>query len=193
MSEREVDQQLVNQAVKGDKEAFDILVLKYQHRICAVVSRMLDDPSMVMDITQETFIKAYRALDNFQGKSSFFTWIYRIAINTVKNYHKHLKTLPYEVEADFSDSEYKPGRIKLHESTTPEGLISCQEVEGALLEAVNHLPPELRLSLILREMAGLTYDEIATVMQCPVGTVRSRIFRARSVVDEQIRPYMSEG
>jgi RNA polymerase sigma-70 factor, ECF subfamily len=191
MSEREIDQQLVNQAAKGDREAFDILVLKYQNRIAGVVARMLDDPSAVNDITQETFIKAYRALGTFQGKSSFFTWIYRIAINTVKNYHKHLKTLPMEVEVDYVDSEYKPGRIKLRDQATPEGLTACNEVEAALLDAVNHLPSELRLSIILREMAGLSYDEIATVMQCPVGTVRSRIFRARSAVDKQLRPFLS--
>ncbi len=192
MSEREIDNELVAQVLKGDKEAFDILVLKYQRKICQLIGRKVDEAATVNDIAQDTFIKAYRSLKSFQGNSAFYTWLYRIAINTTKNFLKVKGRRPPAMDIDFEDAELLPGRFKLSDHATPERLLMREELQGAVLTAVNTLPEELRTSIILREMAGLSYEEIANVMQCPVGTVRSRIFRAREVVDTKLKPFNAQ-
>ena len=190
MSENAVDNELVSQVLKGDKEAFNVLVLKYQKKIHQLATRYADDSSTAMDITQETFLKAYRSLDKFRADSTFYTWIYRIAINTAKNFGKVKIRRPPDTDIDYIDAEVLPGRVKLKETETPERLLIRDEVQEALLLAVNNLPDDLRVAMVLREMAGLSYDDIALVMKCPVGTVRSRIFRARETIDENLKPYM---
>jgi len=189
MSEQRIDQTLVTQVLSGDKEAFSILVMKYQSKINQLVLRYVSDPHAAKDIVQETFIKAYRSLDTFRGHSAFYTWLYRIAVNTAKNHNKIKGRRPPDTDIDYVDAEIHAHRYSLSESDDPEGLLQSDEVQSAVLDAVNMLPEDLRTSIILREMAGLSYDEIAKIMHCPVGTVRSRIFRARSAVDEHIKPY----
>ncbi len=188
MSESNVDEQLVKQVRKGDKEAFDILVLKYQEKINNVVRQYLSDPSLSMDVTQETFINAYRSLDKFQGRSSFYTWLYRIAVNTAKNYLQGRERRPPDVDIDFKEVVIL-GKQRLEDNASPEGLLRQDEVQHAVLKAVNHLSDELRTSIVLREMGGLSYREISVVMKCPVGTVRSRIYRARVVVDDYLKDH----
>lgn len=190
MSEKQVDAALVQRVLRGDQEAFNVLVLKYQHKIMMVVKRTLDDPQLIRDITQETFLNAYRSLDTFQGKSAFYTWLYRIAVNTVRN-HTRIKThRPPDIDIDIIDAETLLQRPETQETTTPYSLIHRDELQQAVVCAVNELPDALRISIILREMGGLSYDEIATLMHCPVGTVRSRIFRARHIVDASIKPLL---
>lgn len=188
MSEKDIDSALVTQVLRGDREAFDVLVLKYQHRIANIVSKFIDDASLVNDVTQESFMKAYRSLPQFQGESAFYTWLYRIAINTAKNYAKTKRRRQTETDVDFNDTGALSNKVRIRDYNTPESWLQSDEVQDALMVAVNNLPEELRVSIILRELAGLSYDEIAAIMHCPVGTVRSRIFRARVVVDETIKP-----
>lgn len=191
MSEASIDKELVNQVLKGDKEAFDVLVLKYQASISRVVGKIIDsDPTAVGDVVQETFINAYRALGGFEGKSSFYTWLYRIAINTTKNYIKYRSRRPPDTDIDIKEV-ISNGKYLINDAASPDKLLHRDEVQEAVLNAVNKLPDELRTSIVLREMGGLSYDEIANVMQCPVGTVRSRIFRARLAVDEHIKPLLN--
>ncbi len=190
MSEKDIDSALVTQVLKGDREAFDVLVLKYQQRIANLIGKIIDDHSLVKDVTQESFIKAYRSLAQFNGESAFYTWLYRIAINTAKNHAKIKRRQNYETTAvDFNDVRSLPNKIRMRDYTTPETWLQSDEMQDALMSAVNNLPDELRVSIILRELAGLSYDEIAELMDCPIGTVRSRIFRARTVVDETIKPW----
>lgn len=189
MSEKEIDQELVTQVLKGDKEAFDVLVLKYQEPIRRLIGQMVNDPVSVMDIAQDTFISAYRALHSFKGESSFYTWIYRIAINTTKNFIKKRGRRPPDCDIEISEAIIS-GKLQIKDFATPERLLARDELQQAVINAVNTLSEDLRTSIILREVAGLSYDEIASIMQCPVGTVRSRIFRARVAVDEQIKPYV---
>ncbi len=191
MSESKIDMELVTQVTKGDKEAFDILVLKYQDRISRVVAQIINDPIAAVDVTQDTFICAYRALPKFKGSSSFYTWLYRIAINTAKNYLKHCSRRPPDVDLDVQDA-FTMNNQKMRDFAGPDFLLHRDEIQEAVLAAVNTLPEELRTSIILREMGGLSYTEIADVMQCPVGTVRSRIFRARIAVDERLRPLLQD-
>ncbi len=189
-NEGSIDAELVKQVLKGDKEAFDVLVLKYQDALTRVVTNMIGEYAMALDVTQETFIKAYRSLDTFQGNSTFYTWIYRIAINTAKNYIKHRGRRPVDADEDLKESVLE-GQLNINDFAGPDSLLHRDEIQDAVLAAVNGLPDELRTSIVLREMGGLSYDEIANVMQCPVGTVRSRIFRARMAVDEHIKPMLS--
>jgi len=184
------DSELVRRVQDGDRTAFDLLVLKYQHRIVKLVSRYVREPSEALDVTQETFLKAYRALPRFRGDSAFYTWIYRIAINTAKNHLVSLSRRPREVDIENADGE-PIGLDDLQRSLdTPEHLLLTDEIRETILEAMRRLPDDLREAITLREVDGLSYDEIAQVMDCPIGTVRSRIFRAREAIDERLRPLL---
>jgi RNA polymerase sigma-70 factor (ECF subfamily) len=190
MGDNITDSELVRRVQDGDRKAFDLLVLKYQHRIVKLVSRYVREPSEALDVTQETFLKAYRALPNFRGDSAFYTWIYRIAINTAKNHLVALSRRPNEVDIENADGE-PIGLDELQKSLeTPEHLLLTDEIRETILEAMRRLPDDLREAITLREVDGLSYEEIAQVMECPIGTVRSRIFRAREAIDERLRPLM---
>lgn len=190
MVERSVDQELVARVQKGDKSAFDLLVRKYQHKIAKLVSRYVYDRAEVEDVTQEAFIKAYRAMAGFRGESAFYTWLYRIAINTAKNYlvsqGRRLPTSDIEAEEAEQGAE---GSV-LREIATPEHTLLTSEIAQTVTAAMDALPEDLRTAITLREIEGLSYDEIAAVMDCPIGTVRSRIFRAREAIDKQLKPLL---
>jgi RNA polymerase sigma-70 factor (ECF subfamily) len=190
-SDRESDQVLVERVQRGDKKAFDLLVLKYQHKVANVISRYVRDQAEVLDVAQEAFIKAYRALPNFRGDSAFYTWLYRIAINTAKN---HLATQARrppgdDIEADTAEQMDLGGRLK--ETGTPERMALQHEIAQTIQVALDELPDDLRTAIMLRELEGLTYEEIAQAMDCPIGTVRSRIFRAREAIDVKLKPLMA--
>ena len=187
LSARDADQQLVERVQRGDKRAFDLLVLKYQHRILALVSRFVRDPAEVQDVAQEAFIKAYRALPNFRGESAFYTWLYRIAINAAKNYLVSRGRRPSVGELlELDDDDDHAAQHALKDVDTPENLLYGEELRSVVNAAIRALPEELRAAILLRELDGLSYEEIAEAMECPVGTVRSRIFRAREAVDKRI-------
>ena len=185
-SEHESDQRLVVRAQQGDKRAFDVLVLKYQQRIASVVSRYLRDQDEVADVTQEAFIKAYRALANFRGDAQFYTWLYRIAINTAKNYLVAKSRRPPDTDKDINDGEFSENSVVLETEDQPEALLARDQLQSVILAAVDALQEDLRTALMLREFDGLSYEEIAEIMACPVGTVRSRIFRARESIEKKI-------
>lgn len=189
-SAQESDQQLVKRVQQGDKRAFDLLVLKYQHKILAIVGRYVKDNGEVHDVVQETFIKAYRALANFRGDSAFYTWIYRIAINTAKNHLVARGRRPPSRDVDMEEAEFYSGSDSLRDIDTPESELMKDQLEAVVHAAIRSLPEDLRTAVTLREMDGLSYEEIAEVMDCPVGTVRSRIFRARESIDKQIEPML---
>jgi len=184
------DIDLVKRVQKGDKKAFDPLVIKYQQRIANLISRFIRDPDEVLDVTQEAFIKAYRALPNFRGDSQFYTWLYRVAINTAKNHLASLSRRPPQGDIEAEIAEQMDMGTRLKEQETPERLAEEADLKAVILEAVDQLPEELKTALTLREIDGLSYDEIAEAMDCPIGTVRSRIFRAREAVDKAIKPLM---
>ena len=186
MSEREVDQKLVVKVQKGDKKAFDVLVLKYQHKIVNLIMRYVRDPELALDIAQEAFIKAYRALPRFRGDSAFYTWMYRIAVNTAKNHLAAQRRRPANVELDLQDPEQYDLHAKLKETDTPEGITLSNELRETVERAIAALPEDLRTAIILRELEGMSYEEIAQTMECPVGTVRSRIFRARDAIGKKV-------
>lgn len=188
MGEQKVDQALVERVQRGDKKAFDILVLKYQHKITKLISRYIRDHSEVLDVAQEAFIKAYRALPRFRGDSAFYTWMYRIAINTAKNHLVAQGRRMPNVDIDAQEAEQFEGAMGLKEQATPEHLLLRDEVESTIFSAIEQLPEDLRTAITLREIEGLSYEEIAEAMDCPVGTVRSRIFRAREAIDKKLRP-----
>jgi len=190
MTERNVDQALVERVQGGDKAAFDLLVLKYQSKVINIISRYIRDNAEVYDVAQEAFIKAYRALPNFRGDSAFYTWLYRIAINTAKNYLVAQGRRPPRTDIDVQDAEQYGGNDDLKEFETPEGLMQKSEIERVVVEAMEKLPEDLRTAITLRELEGLSYDEIAQAMGCPVGTVRSRIFRAREAIQKQLEPLL---
>ncbi len=190
IQQQDEDQQLVVRVQKGDKRAFDLLVIKYQHKILGLVSRYVFDHQEVQDVTQEAFIKAYRALGKFRGESAFYTWLYRIAINTAKNYLVSRGRRPPDTDVEAEDAEHFDGRNPLKEIENPENRLSTDQMESAIKRAISSLPEDLRTALTLREFEGLSYEEIADVMHCPVGTVRSRIFRARDAVDREIKPFI---
>ena len=192
MTASDTDQQLVQRAQRGDLRAFDLLVLKYQGRIAALISRYVSDAGEVEDVTQEAFIKAYRALGKFRGDSAFYTWLYRIAANAAKN-HLVAKGRRPGADATIEDAEgYDEGGL-LSESASPEALAMGKELAEVVESALNELPDELKAALILREFDGLSYDDIADVLGCPVGTVRSRIFRAREAIDQCVKGQISGG
>ena len=187
------DSQLVRRVQQGDKRAFDLLVLKYQHRVRAIVSRYIQDHAEVDDVVQESFIKAYRALGDFRGDSQFYTWLYRIAVNTAKNFLVARSRRPPASDVDLEDAEHFVGNEGLIDLDTPENLAQGDELRAVVEAAIRALPEDLRVAITLREFEGLSYEDIASVMGCPVGTVRSRIFRAREAIDQRIGALMAEG
>lgn len=188
---QDTDQKLVKRVQQGDKRAFDLLVLKYQHKIVSVVHRYVRENADVQDVVQEAFIKAYRALDNFRGESAFYTWMYRIAINTAKNHLISRGRRPPATDIDVEDAEFLPGSDNLRDVDTPEGNLFSEQLHDAVHDAIAKLPEDLRSAVTLREFEGLSYEEIAEVMACPVGTVRSRIFRAREAIDKVVQPMLN--
>lgn len=189
--ERDVDADLVARVQKGDKRAFDLLVLKYQRRIMRLLVRMVRNPSEVEDVAQETFIKAYRALPQFRGDSAFYTWLYRIAINTARNWHVALTRRPQTVDVLENDEGETFDQIdNLTDNNTPEAMLASQQVAATINAAIAELPDELRTAIVLREVEGMSYEDIAQTMDCPIGTVRSRIFRARDVISRKLRPVL---
>ncbi|MAC45591.1 RNA polymerase sigma factor RpoE [Oceanospirillum beijerinckii] len=184
---KETDQQLVERVQSGDKRAFDLLVRKYQHKIAALVSRYIQDSHEVLDVTQEAFIKAYRAIGNFRAESAFYTWLYRIAINTAKNHIVSRGRRPPGTDIDYDDAEILNNDGRLNDNASPDRRLERDQLEATVYSAISALPDELRTAITLREMDGMSYEDIAQVMQCPVGTVRSRIFRAREAVDREIK------
>jgi RNA polymerase sigma-70 factor (ECF subfamily) len=191
MGDREVDQQLVLRAQRGDKRAFELLVMKYQRKLGRLLSRFVRDPAEVEDVTQEAFIKAYRALPAFRGDSAFYTWLYRIAINTAKNYLVAMgRRAPTSTGVDIDDAENFEDADQLRDTNTPESELEGKEIAATVNKAVDALPEDLRTAITLREIEGLSYEEIANVMNCPIGTVRSRIFRAREAIATELRPLL---
>lgn len=188
-SQSAVDHKLVIRVKAGDKRAFDLLVKKYQHKIIALIGRYVYDQHEAQDVAQETFIKAYRALPNFRGDSAFYTWLYRIAINTAKNHLVARGRKPLDVDVD--DAQYFEGENELKDIETPENSLYREELEQVIKRTLTKLPEDLRVALTLREFDGMSYEDIADVMDCPVGTVRSRIFRAREAIDKEITPLLA--
>lgn len=187
-----VDYELVEQVRLGDKHSFDLLVQKYQFKILKLVNRYVNDPSEAMDVAQESFIKAYRALDKFRGDSAFYTWLYRIAINTAKNHVVSQSRRMIEADVETVDMEQTLTKANLKDYSAPEKILLDDEIEHAVYEVISHLPKELRTAITLRELEGMSYEEIAGIMACPVGTVRSRIFRAREAIERRIKPLLNE-
>lgn len=190
MSEAQVDQLLVERVQKGDKRAFDLLINKYQHRIISLVARYVNDQAEAMDVAQEAFIKAYRAIDRFRGDSAFYTWLYRIAINTAKNWLVARKRRPPTSDIDATDAEQYGMDSRLREQGTPEHELMRDEIKRTVFDTIAELPEDLRTAIMLREMEGMSYEDIAITMDCPIGTVRSRIFRAREAIDEKLEPLL---
>jgi RNA polymerase sigma-70 factor (ECF subfamily) len=191
MGDRAVDQELVTRAQRGDKRAFDLLVLKYQQKVTNLVSRYVRDPNEAMDVAQEAFIKAYKALPRFRGDSAFYTWLYRIAINTAKNFLVAQGRRPPDTDLDSEMAEQLDVGVRLKEQATPESFLLEREIAETVKRAIDDLPEDLRTAITLRELEGLSYDEIASAMSCPIGTVRSRIFRAREAIDAKLKPLLS--
>jgi len=191
MTDRDVDQQLVERVQRGDKHAFDLLVSKYQRRLGRLISRFVRDPAEAEDVTQDAFLKAYRALPGFRGESAFYTWLYRIGINTAKNHLlANKRRPPTSTPMDAEEMESFDEASLLHEVSTPENELMSKQVVSVVQASLQQLPEDLRSALTLREIEGLSYEEIASVMNCPIGTVRSRIFRAREAVAENLRPLL---
>ncbi|AAN54407.1 MAG: RNA polymerase sigma factor RpoE [Shewanella sp.] len=192
MSGQISDQQLVERVQRGDKNAFNLLVLKYQSKVISLISRYVRNQADVTDVAQEAFIKAYRALPNFRGESAFYTWLYRIAVNTAKNYLVSQGRRAPANDVDAEDAEYYEGSDALKEFASPERLMLSDEIKKVVFETLETLPEELRMAISLRELDGMSYEDIAIIMDCPVGTVRSRIFRAREAIDKKLQPLLEE-
>jgi|SRR5579883_137926 RNA polymerase sigma-70 factor (ECF subfamily) len=192
MGEQEADQVLVERVQKGDRRAFDLLVRKYQHKVVAVISRYVSDWSECQDVAQEAFLRAYRAMAAFRGDSQFYTWMYKIAINTAKNYLVSQGRRPPTEDIAVEDALLLDGGTRLKDRATPEHELLRQEIEQTVFAAVEELPEDLKTAITLREVDGLSYEEIAQAMNCPIGTVRSRIFRARDAIDQKLRPLLSD-
>ncbi len=190
MGSSEIDSELVKRVQQGDKKAFDLLVQKYQQKVINLISRFVSDHSECQDVAQEAFVKAYRALNNFRGDSQFYTWLYRIAANTAKNHlaSRSRKSPAYSV--DVEDAEHFAGESGLKDYTNPENLLLTEEIKQTVFSAIESLPSDLKSAITLREIEGLSYEHIAEVMDCPIGTVRSRIFRARDAIDKELRPLL---
>jgi len=190
MGSNDIDSELVKRVQQGDKSAFDVLVMKYQQKVVNLISRFVSDQSECYDVAQETFIKAYRALGNFRGDSQFYTWLYRIAANTAKNHlaSRSRKSPAYSVDVD--DAEHYTGESSLKDITNPENMLLTDEIKQTVFAAIEKLPDDLKSAITLREIEGLSYEDIADVMDCPIGTVRSRIFRARDAIDKELRPLL---
>lgn len=193
MSEREVDLALVERVRRGDRHAFDLLVIKYQRKIMRLLSRMIRDPADVEDVAQEAFVKAYRALPQFRGDSAFYTWLYRIAINTARNWQSASYRRPVTVSTVENDDGETFDQIdSLSDQSTPESMMASRQIAQTVNEAIEALPEDLRTAIVLREIEGMSYEDIASTMQCPIGTVRSRIFRAREAIASRLRPVMEQ-
>jgi len=190
VSEANVDQLLVERVQKGDKRAFDLLIQKYQHRIVSLVSRYVSDHAEAQDVAQEAFIKAYRAIKRFRGESAFYTWLYRIAINTAKNWIVAKNRRPPGSDIDAVTAEQYGISDRMQDNSTPENELLREEIERTVFDTIAKLPEDLRTAIMLREMDGMSYEEIAVTMECPIGTVRSRIFRAREAIDEKLKPLL---
>jgi RNA polymerase sigma-70 factor (ECF subfamily) len=191
MGDREIDQQLVERAQRGDKKAFELLVVKYQRKLARLLSRFIRDAGEIEDVTQEAFIKAYRALPSFRGDSAFYTWLYRIGINTAKNYLVAMgRRAPTSTEFDSEDAETFEDGDQLRDVNTPEAELLSKEIAQTVNDTMQQLPEELRTAITLRAIEGLSYEDIAAFMNCPIGTVRSRIFRAREAIAEKLRPLL---
>ena len=186
----DLDQDLVRRVQQGDKSAFDLLVLKYQHKIVHLVNRYVKDQHEAQDVAQDTFIKAYRAIAEFRGDSAFYTWLYRIAINTAKNYLLSRSRRHFDYEVDVQDAEQVEMASQLKELDTPDTLIMNEQIVETIKLAIANLPEDMRVAITLREFEGMSYEEIADAMDCPIGTVRSRIFRAREAIDEKLKPLL---
>jgi len=184
------DLELVRRAQRNERGAFDLLVLKYQHKVVKLVARLLRDPAEAEDVAQEAFVKAYRALGSFRGDSAFYTWLYRIAVNTARNAIASRQRRPLDYEVELSESEQNNVTARLQHSDTPEATVLSEEIRQTVNQAIGQLPEDLRTAIVLREIEGLSYEEIAATMDCPVGTVRSRIFRAREAIDRALRPLL---
>ena len=194
MTDREIDRQLVARAQRGDKQAFELLVEKYQRKLARLLSRFIRDPAEVEDVTQEAFIKAYRALPAFRGDSAFYTWLYRIGINTAKNYLMAMgRRAPTSTEVEAEDAEGFEEGEQLRDINTPESVLLSNEIARTVNATIEQLPEELRTAIQMREIEGMSYEDIAKAMDCPIGTVRSRIFRAREAIAEQLRPLLDTG
>lgn len=192
MGSNETDKLLVKRVKRGDKAAFDVLVLKYQQRVVNLVSRFVRNHADALDISQEAFLKAYRALPNFRGDSAFYTWLYRIAVNTAKNFLATQARRSGELTQEISEIEQIEANDALRDKATPERLLLRDEIQATVISAIESLPEDLRTAIMLREVDGMSYEEIGGVMECPIGTVRSRIFRAREAVDKQLKPLLDE-
>ncbi|MBE1298780.1 MAG: RNA polymerase sigma factor RpoE [Alteromonadaceae bacterium] len=192
MSEQLTDQQLVELVQRGDKNAFNLLVQKYQHKVAHLVSRYVKNNGDIADVVQEAFIKAYRALPNFRGESAFYTWLYRIAVNSAKNYLVAQGRKPPANDVDAEEADFYDGSDALRENSTPERVMLSDEIKRILFDTVEKLPEDLKMAITLREIEGMSYEDIANVMDCPVGTVRSRIFRAREAIDKEIQPLLQQ-
>lgn len=190
MSEQEIDQQLVKRVQQGEQAAFDILVKKYQHKIMSLISRYVKQQGDVPDVAQEAFIKAYRALPNFRGESAFYTWLYRIAVNTAKNYLVSRGRKPPGSDIDAQEAEFLDDGHGLKDIASPESQLLSDEIKATVLEVIETLPDDLKQAITLRELDGMGYEEIAVTMDCPIGTVRSRIFRAREAIDKKLKPLL---
>ena len=190
MSDNVSDRELVERVQRGERRAFDLLMLKYQHRIAKLIARYVQDPSEVLDVAQEAFMKAYRAMPGFRGDSAFYTWMYRIAVNTAKNHLAAGARRPRESGVDVTDVEQFDGVAELKEYATPEGLVLTEEIQRTVIAAIEALPQDLKVAISLRELEGLSYEDIARVMDCPIGTVRSRIFRAREAINARLDPLL---
>jgi RNA polymerase sigma-70 factor (ECF subfamily) len=190
MTERSTDQELVRRAQAGDRRAFDLLVLKYQQKVANLIGRYVRDPVEVLDVAQDAFLKAYRALDGFRGESAFYTWLYRIAVNTVKNHLVAQGRRPPGDDLEADVAEQMDLGARLRENATPERHLLTDEIARTVQQALDALPDDLRTAIVLRELEGMSYEEIATAMECPIGTVRSRIFRAREAIDKRLRPLL---
>ena len=184
------DLDLVRRAQQNERGAFDLLVLKYQHKVIKLVARLLRDPTEAEDVAQEAFVKAYRALGSFRGDSAFYTWLYRIAVNTARNSIASRQRRPLDYEAELSESEQNNVAARLKHDDTPEATVLSEEIRQTVNSAIEQLPEDLRTAIVLREIEGLSYEEIAVAMDCPVGTVRSRIFRAREAIDRALKPLL---
>jgi RNA polymerase sigma-70 factor (ECF subfamily) len=184
------DLELVRRVQRGERGAFDLLVLRYQHKVVKLVARLLRDPAEAEDVAQEAFVKAYRAIGSFRGDSAFYTWLYRIAVNTARNTMASRQRRPVDYEADLSESQQSAVESRMRDLDTPEAAALTDEIHRTVNRAVEELPEDLRTAIILREIEGLSYEEIAEAMDCPVGTVRSRIFRAREAIDRNLKPLL---
>ncbi|RUO57883.1 RNA polymerase sigma factor RpoE [Pseudidiomarina insulisalsae] len=190
MSEQDTDKALVQRVQQGDQQAFNLLVQKYQHKVMSLISRYVKQAADVPDVAQEAFVKAYRAIGNFRGDSAFYTWLYRIAVNTAKNYLVAQGRKPPASDVDAEEADYLEGAGALRDAASPESLLLTDEIRDVVMRTIESLPDDLRRAITLREIEGLGYEEIAIEMDCPIGTVRSRIFRAREAIDAQLRPLL---